>query len=300
VNEAAELAAGRAFYSCVIDYNARFHFDALRWFATLTRTAEVPAQNLIVHAVGDQTSNVLEYLNHKGVDVRTVDAFDARSPVCNKISAALALASGALPDRLYVLTDSDVAFAKDPSAAYRGSVLAAKVVDAPNPPLDVLREAFELARLEPPMLVAPDFDRSDRTIAGNFNGGLYVVPGSLLANLSEAWDRWARWLLDQGVLGRYSSHFADQVAMAMAIAKEKIATANLGREWNFPTHIAEWIRADASAPSVVHYHGRVDATGLISATGSAEVDGVVADLNEAISDVWHEAFRISALLQKRR
>ena len=132
-------------------------------------------------------------------------------------------------------------------------------------------------------------------IAGNFNGGLYVVTGSLLPNLSETWDRWARWLLDEGVLGRYSSHFADQVAMAMALAKEKIASANLGREWNFPTHIAEWIRADAGAPSVVHYHGRVDATGLISATGSAEVDGVVADLNEAISDVWHEALPISAL-----
>ena len=165
VNEAAaELSADRVFYSCVIDNNARFHFDALRWFATLTRTAEVPARNLIVHAVGDQTSSVLEYLGrHGGRRPEQSRAFDARSPVCNKISAALALASGALPDCVYVLTDSDVAFARDASAAYRGSVLAAKVVDAPNPPLDVLRRAFELARLELPMLVAPDFDRSDGT-----------------------------------------------------------------------------------------------------------------------------------------
>src|SRR4051812_5943276 len=140
-------------YSCVIDSDPRFHLDALRWFATLTRTAEIPAQNLGVHVVGTSTSDVLEYLRSQGVEVRTVGPFDARSPHCNKISAAVALASGAIPDQLYVLTDSDVAIAKDPAAAHRESVLAAKIVDAPNPPLAVLREVFAVAGVDLPPVI---------------------------------------------------------------------------------------------------------------------------------------------------
>jgi SAM-dependent methyltransferase len=279
-----------AFFSCVIDSDARFHLDALRWFATLTRAAEVPAQNLRVHAVGSSTSDVLEYLRSQRVEVRTVEPFDAQSPTCNKISAAMALASGAVPGRLYVLTDSDIAIAEDPAAAHRESGLAAKIVDAPNPPLAVLREVFAVAGLQLPAVIDTDLDHSDRTIAGNFNGGLYIVSGSVLPTLARAWEGWARWLLDRiALLGRHA-FFVDQVAMAMAVAQEQVSTANLAREWNFPTHVLDWVAEDAEAPAVVHYHWRVEQTGLISATGSAAVDGVVATLNEAISSVWQEAF----------
>ncbi len=219
-----------------------------------------------------------------------VEPFDARSPTCNKISAAVALASGAIPDRLYVLTDSDVAIARDPAAACSGSVFAAKIVDGPNPPLAVFREVFAVAGVDLPAVIDTDLDRSDRTIAGNFNGGLYVVPGSLLPILAEAWERWARWLLDRTALLGPHTFFVDQVAMAMAIAQERVSTFNLGREWNFPIHVLDLVPADAEPPAVVHYHWRVEPTGLISATGSAAVDGVVATLNEAITSVWQEAF----------
>jgi SAM-dependent methyltransferase len=255
----------------------------------LNRAAGVPAQDLVVHAVRTSTSDVLDYLQGRGVDVRIVEPFDNRSHTCNKISAALALASAASADRLYILTDSDIAIGRDPAVAHIGPALAAKVVDAPNPPLDILRQIFQVAGLELPRPVEPDFDRSDRTVAGHFNGGLYTVPGAFLPILSASWSEWARWLLDRGLLGRHG-FFVDQVAMTMAIVEKQIAIVNLGREWNFPTHVPEWIRKDAAPPAVVHYHGRVEPTGLISVTGSPPVDGVIAVLNEAISGVWHEAF----------
>ncbi len=142
--------AQSAIYACVVDADARFHLDALRWFATATRMAKIPAADLMVHAISASSSDVLEYLSDQGVQVRTTDAFDAQSPTCNKISAAVALASTAIPNKLYVLTDTDVALARDPKQAHLGATVAAKVVDRANPPLDMFRDAFELARLELP------------------------------------------------------------------------------------------------------------------------------------------------------
>jgi hypothetical protein len=284
------VASAEGTYCCAVDSDPRFHLDALRWFATLTEVAEVPARQLVVHAVRDARSDVLEYLRGRGVSVRVIEQFDERSRHCNKISGALALAGSGACNSYVVLTDTDVAIAKDPllvgadSQAVRG-----KIVDGPNPPLDVLRSVFESAGLPLPEIIEPDFDHSDRTIVGNLNGGLYIVPGKMLPTLAEAWERWARWLLGHGVLGRYAFH-TDQVAMAMALADEEIGTLAVAREWNFPTHVPEWVRADARAPGIVHYHGRVDPTGLISTTGSPCVDVVIAELNRAIAKVWHDAF----------
>ena len=78
--------------------------------------------------------------------------------------------------------------------------------------------------------------------------------------------------------------------MAMALADQGISVFPLAREWNFPTHVPAWISRDAPTPSVIHYHQRVNATGLISATGAPAVDAVIARANESIAKVWHDAF----------
>ena len=39
-------------FSCVIDTHPRFHLDALRWFASLTRLAGVEPADLVIHTVG--------------------------------------------------------------------------------------------------------------------------------------------------------------------------------------------------------------------------------------------------------
>lgn len=279
-----------AVYSCVVDSDRGFHLDVLRWFATLTTVAAVSAEDLVVHTIGDSPTDALEYLRRRGVAVRQVEAFDARSPHCNKIAGALALASQDIAERLVVLTDTDVAIARDLVGLQMPEWgIRAKLVDAPNPPLEVLERVFAAADLQLPQAVPPDFDRSAPTIATNFNGGVYVLPGALLPGLADAWARWARWLLDQDLLGD-RSFFTDQVAMALAIAERGDDISPLTREWNFPTHVAEWIAEPAEAPAVVHYHGCVDPTGLISATGSQPVDEVIARLNLGIAEIWHDAF----------
>lgn len=78
--------------SCVVDRHPRFHREALRWYACLTEAAGVDPTDLVVHTVGGSSSEALDRLVSAGVTVRAVEPFDGRSPHCNKISGALALA----------------------------------------------------------------------------------------------------------------------------------------------------------------------------------------------------------------
>lgn len=281
--------AGTGLFSCAVDVDRRFHLDALRWFAALTRVAGIAPDDIVLHTVDGSTSEVVEYARRRGARVRAVQAFDRRAPHCNKIAAALELASAGVAGTA-VLTDVDVVVTADPRSLRLGArSIAAKAVDGPNPPLEVLEAVFGQARLELPPLVQPDLDRSSPTIAGNANGGLYLVPGHLLSELSTAWSWWARWLLDSDVLGEYR-FFTDQVAMAMALAAEGIELAPLAREWNTPTHVPEWVSTIDTDPLVVHYHERVEPTGPISTTGNPRVDAVVEAVNAATAGVWEKLF----------
>jgi hypothetical protein len=286
----SSAAAGAGMFSCVVDTDPRFHLEALRWFAALTEVAGVEPSALVVHAVGGSNSDALEYLQLCGVAVRSISSFDERSPHCNKIAGALSLAQSGV-DGLAVLTDADVAICRDarllriPQAS-----VGSKLVDRPHPPLELLRKVFQHAGVPLPAVVSLYPNSWQSTVAGNGNGGLYLIPGAVLSRVAGAWAKWACWLLDRpALLERYTT-YVDQVAMALALATEHIDATRLGVEWNLPTHIPELIPPDADAPAVLHYHKRVEPTGLLSMTGVAAVDEMIATVNTAIAKVWQASF----------
>jgi SAM-dependent methyltransferase len=284
------IASSAGTFSCVIDEDPRFHLEALRWYASLTSVAGVDPSDLVVHVVGPTDSDALEVLRARGVTVRPVAAYDARSPHCNKVAGALALASAGV-DGHAVLTDADTVFCEDPRALdLRGDCVASKTVDAPNPPLDVLASIFDRADVELPPIVPLDFDPGLETVEGNSNGGLYLVPGHLLEQVATAWDRWARWMLEHVELLGPHAVFVDQVAMALALRDDGIADERLGPRWNLPTHVPGWLPDDVEAPASIHYHDRVTTTGLIATTGNSQVDERIAMCNAAAVELWDDAF----------
>jgi hypothetical protein len=286
----------RGVFSCVVDADPRFHLQALRWYATLDRVVGVDPADLVVHVVGGSESDVLDFVRSRGVSVVDIERFDGRSPHCNKISGAVSLARRGV-DGIAVLTDTDVAVVQDA----RGIALGAKQVGlrpvgAGNPPLHVLEKLFEAAGLElPPRLpikLAPR--RGQFTLSGHGNGGLYVVPGPLLPAISDAWERWARWVLEHLYLLEAWFRFVDQAAMTLALAEEGIRPRHLGVEWNFPTDNPRRIPARPRAPAALHYKGNVTAEGPLGPSGSAVVDRRISLANEAIAQVWAEAFPSSS------
>jgi SAM-dependent methyltransferase len=276
--------------SCVLDASPRFYMEALRWFAGLTELAGVEARDLRVGVVGNLRTDVVDYLRSRDVVVSKVPAFDDRSPHCNKIANALALAAQE-PSGPCVLTDSDVVFLEDPrSLEIPDGHVAMKPVDAPNPPLEVLRNVFAAARRPEPELVALPAIDGTSTFAGNGNGGLYVIPGEWLTPVTQAWSYWAAWLLDRReLLDQWAVH-VDQVAMALALAAEEIPVHHLAPRWNVPTHAAELLPRQIGRPAMVHYHQAVDNIAQITPTGVPEVDDVIKESNAATASIWQEAF----------
>lgn len=278
-------------FSCVVDANPRFHVEALRWYATLTRSAGVRAEDLIVHSVSPSSSSiVLDYLRRRGVQVEPVAVFDARSPHCNKIGGALALAARGI-EGLAVLTDTDVVVLDDPRGLPipQGHV-GLRTVGSANPSVEVLERVFAEAGVELPALVPLERIPNQQTVSGNGNGGVYMVPADLLAPLTKAWEQWARWLLERrSLLGGWGLH-VDQTAMALALASEKLGVHALGLEWNFPSQNLSRISKDAPRPSIIHYHRAVTPSGLLKKTGVGRVDAQIAVANADISTGWRDVF----------
>ena len=278
------------YFSCVVDDHPRFHLDALRWFATLTGVAGVDPGDLLVHAVGNSATDALELLRARGVTVRPIDPFDPRSPHCNKISGALRLAEDG-PPGMVVLCDTDVVVLEDPRRlALPPEAIAGKLVDAPVPPFEVILDIFAAAGVAPPPSVPLPWGTGQRTVVGNSNGGLYLVPGTLLPRVATAWAGWARWLLDRLDLFQQWTVYIDQVAMAMALADTGTGSTPLEVRWNTPIHDPDRIPAGTAEPSIIHYHQRVDRNGLLLLTGVPAVDGRIRMANDAIEKAWAGGF----------
>ena len=279
----------QAIFSCVVDAPPRFHLDALRWFSSLTTIAGIDPRDLVVHVVGPDTSDVLLYLRSRGVTVRPVEAFDPRSPHCNKVAGALRLARDERA-RSVILCDTDIAVLEDPRTIdiAPGSI-GGKVVDTPVPPLEVLREIFAAAGVPAPATTPLPWGENQVTVVGNNNGGLYLIPGPLLAVLAPAWEMWARWLLDRRELLLDWTFHLDQVAMVLALTAEGIGSEQLDVRWNTPIHDLSRIPPDPPVPAVIHYHQEIDSEGRIRLTGFPSIDQQIERVNEAIGRTWQEA-----------
>ena len=266
-----------------------FHLDALRWFASLTTIAGVDPRDLVVHVVGPDTSDVLLYLRSRDVTVRPVEAFDPRSPHCNKVAGALRLAQEGHEGPV-VLCDTDIAVLEDPRTIdIPAGSIGGKVVDTPVPPLEVLHEIFAAAGVPAPPTTPLPWGENQVTVEGNNNGGLYLIPAPLLPVLAPAWETWARWLLDRRELLRDWTFHLDQVAMVLALTTEGIGSEQLDVRWNTPIHDLSRIPPDPPVPAVIHYHQEIDREGRIRLTGFPSIDQQIERANESIGRLWQEA-----------
>jgi SAM-dependent methyltransferase len=280
------MASGK--YACVVDAHPRFHLEALRWFATLTRVAGVAAEDLVVLTVDATTSDALQYLQDTGVRIIPVDRFSERSPSSNRISGAKRVASEGYEGSV-VLTDTDVVVLDDArQLPVPDGAVAMKPTELPNPPLRVLQTTFKAAGLELPELVDIELCPGEQTVSGCANGGLYLTSTPVLRALVDPWSDWANWLLQNPeLLGEWSFH-VDQVAMSLALEQSGIRVIRLDSHWNCPTHLSSLPMVDC--PAVLHYHNRVDDTGLIRSVDVPSIDSSIGRANAAIRDIWNEAF----------
>ena len=123
---------------------------------------------------------------------------------------------------------------------------------------------------------------------GNNNDDLYLVPSPLLRRVATAWAHWASWLLDQLDLLENSAVHVDQVAMAMALSAETIASVPLDVRWNTPIHDRQGSRQ--THPS--RRHPLPPGAGppwSDPSDGAPSIDRQIEVANAAIRKVWTKA-----------
>jgi len=82
----------------------------------------------------------------------------------------------------------------------RGEPVAWKIVDNCRPPENVFAGIFQAAGLREPNWVEVSIPKDDghrNSDWNNFNGGLYILDGRFVAELSPVWRAWATWRLDR-------------------------------------------------------------------------------------------------------
>ena len=270
-----------------VDTAPIFQLEALRWFRTAVDLAGVSPRDLLI-GTPDPDTEVGRYLSEQGVRVHRVEPFDPRSPHCNKIANALAVAD--LADGVVVLTDTDVAFLDDPRAiAVPEGHVAAKVVDYGLPPIDRLRLIFDTAGAAHPAETTSS-NSGEPTFSTNFNGGIYVMQVDDLRQLAGAWRQRALFLLDHIELLDAWAVYVDQVAFALAVADTGLAHIPLPISWNYPVHVPAAAEPVGEWPHLIHYHRETDVTGLLKYTQNHKVNAGIQRLNAAISRQWKSWF----------
>lgn len=273
----------RIAWSCVVDDTPQIWSSILPWLATATDVAGIAPNRLFVHHACALRPDIETICRKLGVNTIAVDPFDPRSPHCNKIRQC-ATDFGAV-DRV-AMTDVDIAFASAPPLESVRAPVAGKLVDAPNPPLEVLQLVFAEAGLSLPPRHSSSYAPANgalvafETVRGNFNGGLYVVDANHVRPLGKAWAQWARWLLDRiALLGKWRVH-VDQVAFCLALAESGWNSEVFGNAWNHPTHM-ELPEVDEE-PFLLHHHGRLDTHMRLETVAAPKAHAAIQRVNAAI------------------
>ena len=233
---------------------------SVRWFG-----GSLAAARFIVNVVGEPPRGEQDAIADLGAEVRVVAPFDRRSPYTNKLRM-LELSEEAAFDILVCL-DCDVVVVDDFALRIPADAVGAKPVE-----YDLFTEAewqqmFGAVGLTPPgrSLRATS---SGRAIRPYFNSGVMTVPFGHCAELRDHYGSCHAELAELLERKRHPVHLAihlDQVALAVAIASGRIPWAALPVSMNFPCHVPVHASALASSPppSILHYHGRVDARGFL-------------------------------------
>jgi hypothetical protein len=273
----------KAVFSCVVDDKPKYARQAMLWAASLLIYGTQNAESLVVHTVGEGDPELHALLSSWGIDAVQIKPFDARHPHSNKLAQ---FETASLQNADYVaLCDCDLAFVAPISPWLCGERIRANIALRPGPRPAQWKMIFAAANLRFPM---------DRVLAGNAtptlptycNGGLYIIPRALFAQIGGFWAKWDRWLLERAELMKSKQILADQISFALACEELGLTINYLPIELNY--HLGPRLESLKGggrrncAPRVLHYHNFVGPRGFLQQTKIASVNAAIARTNELI------------------
>jgi hypothetical protein len=270
----------RLIYSFVLDGDPRFLVQG-RIFLHSLLAAGVPRDEIVAHVTPSSGAAGRELAGSFGVrSIPLAPGPDGK--YTNKINQCFTLDE--LEFDVLVACDTDLAILRPLTDVASLHAVRARRVDWENPPLEILEELRTLLGVtREPRLVAPNCAPAGRTFALNCNGGVLMIPKPFLSTLGHAWLQYATGLLAHiERLQRWPMH-VDQIAWAFAMMRLSLPFEELPIEYNFPTGIAKRVpKGSFGEPVVLHYHHRLDRSGLLRKSGVSQVDRAIKQANAVL------------------
>lgn len=246
-------------YSCVVDRDPKFYRQALNLVMSL-RGVGVEPESILVNLTPPAEIYRAEFERHGCLVCSTVLFADGK--YCNKVAQL----RNAPDDADFVICcDTDILFLRDiePDLEGKQGLVLGKVVDFDNPPIEKFRAVAELDPTLPEIPEVPADVNNAPTYAGNFNGGLYILPGEHVRKFSEAWEAEALRLYGssetQDILAEFGWHI-DQISFCFTLNRLGLKYETLPIIFNFPLHFAvdQKRLKDPSKLRILHYHDAID------------------------------------------
>lgn len=215
------------------------------------RHAEATAR---VHVVGAPNERLRSELHELGAQVRVCEPFHPRCQTANKLGMLEDIGDA---DYLLML-DNDIVIGGDITPHLVGADLGLKPECVDHLGMKRWQTVFsELGLSLPSERVLTTID-SQETVP-YFNSGVILVPRSLIAAFRQGWEAAVLEVLD--LCTRFSElaeveSMADQVALAICLARQQLPRRALPIAMNFHTRFAfhpVW-NADTCQPVVLHHH----------------------------------------------
>jgi hypothetical protein len=242
-------------YSFVVDEDPIFAYQAWHLAKSLVQRCAASASEIFIQCTPQVRADTRRVFERAGYCVQTLARF-GDGKYCNKIGQLDNLSD--IGADIVVLLDTDTLAVGDLRPWLKRDAVLGKIVDAANPPLQILDQITEATGLASPGPVCDTDSGDGQTYAGNFNGGMYSIPREHCAVMSREWRRWALWLLDNIELlrrARKESH-VDQVAFWLALRSSGVPFQLAPSNLNYFIHFEAPHRYvdDSREIALIHYH----------------------------------------------
>ena len=291
--ETEDLYMDRVCYGCVVDDGPVFYWQCYIFINTLIKLAQVDGSRIFVHMT-QRNSQFERFLNENNVNIKYIKPWGDKK-YCNKLQQ---VETPELQNADYVfLCDADMAVLKDLKylLASNKNKIMGKTVDYDNPSFEKLKFVYDYFNANYPDSNEDTLNGAS-TFDGNFNGGLYGIPGNILKKFGKEWKRFASEMLNsheiKKKLGDKFIH-VDQISFSLALKYLNYPYVKLNNSENCPVHINNKDLLDKNLNrevSVVHFHHNLDSGGLINQTNNIFADDAIGKVNNVLRDSFHNPF----------
>ena len=274
--------------SCVGENDELYTAEVLLLFKTIKKFGGNVAANaiLVANFVKSIDPTIRQNLEDLGVKVRIVEpAEHARETTSNKIRM-LEMDDDDYDYDVLIALDCDTAVVRDFSSEINPQFFQAMPADMDLLTVPQWQKLFSYFDLQIP----PErFNTTKKTIITYFSSAVMSIPKQYIKRLRNRWDEYFFGLfeycknLEDLAIHRY---FFEELALSLAIEKEKIPYKDFPVEMNFPTNylVKPSLLPDIMSPFIIHYHHLYNLDGSLIKTGYKIPDLAIESINELLLD----------------